>query len=141
MKSSSRQGRLERTEHANRLKGVLNLTKHPGFGQEYGPLVPGGNPADYITYTHLGYKIQLRFSQLSGEWKAVCPGLEIETTVPHQHPQDIQQILNDWLQDHLPPPVAPAVLRQARPSRVQELATKHGISVDIALELYAERGF
>lgn len=139
--SRSREGRREAVARANRMKADLNLALSPQFDQDYGPYGKSGNPAGFFTYTHLGYEIRLRFNQVSYEWLATCPHFDIEKTFPHQSPQDIQTLLNDWLLDHINPPTSPqALLRQSTPA-VNDLAQRHGISVNVADEMLFERGF
>jgi hypothetical protein len=132
MKTQSRQGRIEAGNHKRTLRRTLDLSKYQGFDWE---------PGHYI-YNHLGIEVKLRFSQETYEWTAKCPHLKIETSFPHQPPQDIQELLNDWLlTHHTERPTSPeARLRQSTPA-VQKLANRHGIPVSVADELVLERGF
>ena len=138
MKSRTRQA--EAASQANRMKGALNLASHPDFTGDYGIWHSTGRPTSYVSYTHLGYEVRLRFSS-DGEWTATCPHFGIETNFPNQTPENIQQILNDWLLAHIERPVSPdAHLRQCRRA-VLELANRHRISPALALEMYEEMAF
>ncbi len=138
MKSRTRQ--REGTERANRMKCALNLASHPDFGRDYGEWTPGGNPAGYFTYCHLGYEIRLRFSQETCEWRATCPHFSIEINFPNQPSQDIQQLLNDWLSDHLAHIATENDRWRMGLPAVQTLASRHGVSQVEALEIYKLRG-
>lgn len=139
MKSRSRQA--EAVGRANRTKGALNLASHPDFTGDYGIWEATGRPASYVSYTHLGYEVRLRFSQDDCEWRATCTHFNISITFPNQTPENIQEILNAWLLAHIERPVSPdAHLRQCQRA-VLELANRHSISPALALEMYEERAF
>lgn len=139
MKSKSRQ--TEVTSRTNRMRGALNLASHPNFDRDYGPYGKNGTPAGFFVYNHLGYEVQLRFSQEPHEWTATCPHFGIQTSFPNQTPENIQEILNDWLLGHIERPVNHAThVRQLTPA-VQELAQRHNIAVSLADEIILERGF
>jgi hypothetical protein len=132
-------GGREAIARANRIKSTLNLAAHKDFGQEYGEWTPGGNPAGYFTYSHLGIEVRLRFSQDNIEWTATCPKLKIETTFPHQPPQDIQNLLNDWIMDHIDRGISFRTrLRRSTPA-VQDFAKKYQLSIADADEMLRER--
>lgn len=142
MKSRKRssQGKEKATARANRMKWALDLTSNPNFIEDYGIWHSTGNPASYVSYTHLGYEIRLRFSQ-DAEWKATCPHFDIQTSFPNQTPDQIQNILNDWLMAHIECPVTPDARLRSNRTAVQDLAARHGIGLALGLEVYDERGF
>jgi hypothetical protein len=132
MKLQSRQGRIEAGNHKRHLRHTLDLSKHQGFGWQ---------PGHYI-YNHLGIEVKLRFSQDTYEWTAKAPHLGIEKSFPHQPPQDIQALLNDWLLAHTERrPTSPEAQLRRASIAVKEMARRHGISVHLADELMLERGF
>lgn len=138
MRTKSRQA--EAVGQANQMRAALNIASHPDFIDDYGIWHSTGRPTSYVSYTHLGYEVRLRFSS-DGEWVATCPHFDITTSFPNQIPENIQEILNDWLLAHIERPVShDAHLRQCRPA-VLELANRHSISPALALEIYEERGF
>lgn len=138
MKSKSSQA--EATGRSNRIRTGLDLTSNPNFTGDYGIWHSTGNPTSYVSYTHLGYEIRLRFSY-DGEWTATCPHFDIQTSFPNQTPDQIQNILNDWLIAHIECPVTPDARLRSNRTAVQDLAARHGIGLALGLEVYDERGF
>ncbi len=138
MKSRTRQ--REATEYAKQTKCALNFASHPDFIEDYGIWHSTGRPTSYVNYNHLGYEVRLRFSQDDLEWRATCPYFNITTTFPNQPPQDIQQILNEWLTDHLAHIATENDRRRMNLPAVQSLAEQHGVSQVEALEIYKLRG-
>lgn len=140
MKPGGRSSKAEATGRANRIRGGLGLTSNPNFIEDYGIWHSTGRTTSYVSYTFLGYEIQLRFVN-DGEWKAICHHFKIEITFPNQTPDQIQIILNDWLRPYIERATSPdAQLRQLTPA-VQELAQRHNIPVTLADEITLERGF
>ncbi len=137
MRTRTRQA--ETTGRANRMKSALTLTSHPDFTGDYGIWHSTERPTSYVSYTHLGYEIRLRFSH-DGEWTATCPHFNILTTFPNQLPQNIQQILNAWLTDHLAHIATENDRWRMNLPAVQSLGVQHGVSQVEALEIYRLRG-
>lgn len=126
--------------HSNGIKAETNLAHSPHFDRVYGPFGASGRETGYFTYTYLGYEIRLRWSQVSHQWAATCPALGIETSFPNQSIEKIQPLLDNWLTEHVGRPVSfDAHLRQSSPA-VRQLAEKHDVPFEIALEIYEERG-
>ncbi len=143
MKSKSRQGRIEKTEHANRTKSQLNrLKRHKDFTPDYAPWTSKGNPCEFLSYTHLGVEARLRYSQETGEWRATCPHFNIEISFPDQDAKNIIAILNTWLIDYInlveQPANERAARRQSAPA-VQEFAVHNKIPLAVADEMMLER--
>ena len=113
-----------RTERANRLKRSLDLSRHPAFEKSFGEW--DGSPASFYVYIYLGQEVQLRYSQTTGFWTAICPDLSIETYFRHQPPQEITYVLDSWMGKNI------------NPAQV-ELAQRHKVSAAEALEIYNER--
>ncbi len=133
MKSRSRQGRIEATERANRIKAQTN----PPFATpDYGEWKPGGNPTGYFSCQILGYEVKMRFDYV---WTAYCPDFDIEIQFTNR-PDDAKKIfLTDWLTAHIDQPQAPAAkLRQATPT-VLYLAEYHDIPTPLADEIMRGR--
>jgi hypothetical protein len=131
MKNKARQETIERANHKRRLRRTLDLSNHPGFGWE-----PG-----YYLYNHFGVEVRLRFSQETYEWTAKCPHLKIETSFPHQPPQDIQNLLNDWILDnttYIGGASFRTRLRRSTPA-VRNFAKKYRLSLADADEMMQER--
>ena len=138
MRTRTRQ--REGSERANRMKSGLNLASHPDFTEDYGIWHSTGRPASYVSYTHLGYEVRLRFSQETYEWTATCPHFDIQTSFPNQPPHTIQQILNDWLSDHLANIATENDRWRMKLPAVQSLVNQHQVSSIEALEIYKMRG-
>ncbi len=119
MKSRSSQGRQENGNHIRKTQAELTLSRHKGFTYvpgEFSILGASKNKPSHYLHTHLGYGIELRYSQVREEWAAVCPHFSIETQFPHEQPDILQLALNIWLVKHIKDVInpLPAVFEIAR---------------------------
>ena len=138
-RSRSREGRREATARARRTRSAVDLTNDPNFDLQYGSEWDGGPPCDYYTLQYRGVKAHLRFDYM---WVVKVPSLAIETLFSNQVPDTLAKEIETWIDEHLPSPSTSIAtkLRQSTPA-VQDLAQRHGISLEIADEIMLERGF
>lgn len=136
--AKSREGRIEATGRARRIRSATDLTNSPDFDLQYDEEWTGGKPTSYYTLQYRGHKAHLRFDYM---WTVKCPSLGIETMFLNQLPESLAKQIESWIDQHLPSPAADprAKLRQAAQA-VQELAQRHNISVSLADEMILERG-
>ncbi len=105
MKYPSRQGRQENGNHIRKERRELDLSRHKGFtyvSDIFSVSDSRKNRAAHYLYTScLEYEIELRYSQSSQQWTAICPHFEIEIQFPHDKPSIISTRLNTWLLDYI----------------------------------------
>ncbi len=135
MKSRSSQGRQENGNHRRKTQAELTLSRHKGFTyvpDMFSILDASKNDRSHYLYTHLGYEIELRYSQVREEWTAVCPYFEIETQFPHEQPDILQLTLNIWLVKHIENVICPL-------PAVLEIAQRHDCTLEAAQVILDER--
>ena len=114
----------------------LDLAQHEGFTfvpEQFSILDSSKNrPSRHYLYTHLGYGIELRYSQIREEWAAHCPHFGIKTRFIHQSPRSIGLILRVWLLDYIENVICPL-------PAIFDLARKHNCTIDEAQVIFDDR--